>query len=92
MYINRITYLFGTKNSRVYVLAVKFDESSNSAIWTIDRRFFSAPIKMFKSDISFDFRISDKSVFGTFQANCGFPFPRQHVKKIWSVSLSQFVF
>ena len=40
IYINRITYLFGTKNSRVYDLAVKFDESSNSAIWTLDRRIF----------------------------------------------------
>ena len=53
---------------------------SNSAIWAIDRRFFSAPVKMFKSDISFDFGISDKSVVGTLQANCGFPSPRQHVK------------
>ena len=73
-------------------MAVKFDESSNSAIWAIDRRFFSAPIKMFKSDISFDFGISDKSVVGTFQANCEFPSPCQHVKKFWSVSLSLFVF
>ena len=37
IYINRITYLFGTKNSRVHGLAAKADESSNSTIWTIDR-------------------------------------------------------